>query len=387
MLDARGDERVEAIHRGRIGPGVVHPRAVRAAEQRALVVVEADRVVAHSREVGGEAVGRLARGGRVRVAAEVHAVEALRLAGQALELEVAADGDDAPELAGGRVVRDDARKVERGAGLDPDRAFEGDPVGPRLERDGVAFAQDERTVGGRADGRAHLVAAPALHRALGEEEAQRERRAVPVAAVLQEDAGRGVECDAAALRAVAVEEREVRDGAAEEVGLGPDLDRDLERAAVEERGAAAEAGEGDGPGDEELREGGVGRGRGGPFGADGAVAGFGEARAAVDARGAGGVRRPHREAMPAVGVIARNARGAVARPAGLVEHRREGGDRGGEPAVERDRRGGDLHGGAELGEGDVRRGLRGRRGDRAEGGKERQGGLHEGSMVWMVGMV
>ena len=138
VLHAGGDEEVELVHLRGLGL-----RAIRAivretvrGDHPSLVVVEADGVVADASEVGGETL-RLLRGVReVRRVAEVHAVEALRDTREALELEVPAAHDDAPEFPGGRVVRNDGQEVERRAGLDPGFVGERNPVGPGDDADG-----------------------------------------------------------------------------------------------------------------------------------------------------------------------------------------------------------------------------------------------------------
>ena len=124
--DARRGEAVELVDVPRVE---VRRRAVRPLRDLHVVVVEADRVVAHAGERPREL--RLVRARRVRAVADVHAPEALRDARQVLELEVRPAPHDAAVLPGRRVDADRLREVERRAGLRPGEVLHGDPVRAR----------------------------------------------------------------------------------------------------------------------------------------------------------------------------------------------------------------------------------------------------------------
>ena len=105
--------------------------------------MEADRVVAELPQHRRERL-RLLRRGRVRVAADVDAVEAHGDAGTLLELEVRALRDDAPVLARRGVRPAQRGEVEGAARLHVDRGGKGDPVLPRRHRHGPLLAERER---------------------------------------------------------------------------------------------------------------------------------------------------------------------------------------------------------------------------------------------------
>ena len=139
-LHARRKEAVELVH-------VLRDRdesPVLVARERPVVVVDADGVVAEPEDALGEPFRLLGRFREAGGLAEVHAVEALRHAGQSLELDVVADGAQEALFPGGGVVRDDAREVERRAGQDRLAVIHPHPA--------AAFRHDDRT--GVGDGEA-----------------------------------------------------------------------------------------------------------------------------------------------------------------------------------------------------------------------------------------
>ena len=92
----------------------------------AVVVVDADGVVAATHKAFDEAVGHVVVG-VVRGEAEVDAVEALSDAGQAFELEPPVDGAEPAVLPGWGVLKAHAGEVEGAAGNDVLAVFERDP--------------------------------------------------------------------------------------------------------------------------------------------------------------------------------------------------------------------------------------------------------------------
>ena len=322
VLDAGGHEVVELLPLLGGGGGVVLALVPVAAldDEVALVVVDAEGVVADAGDVGGEAVGGLAGRGEVGGAAEVDAVEALRDAGEVLELEVVADGYDAAELPCGRVVREDGGEVEGRALLDPGVVGERDPVGAGVDGDGVALAEGERAGVGGKEGGVDGVFGSALHGALGKVDAEGEVHAAPDGAVLEEDLGWAVEGAAEDRLAVLEKEGEVRDEALENVGLCA-VDGDGDGFAVEECAASGDAG--DVAGNHRFKDIGIG-GRGdAPLGADGAAGGFGEMRAAIEDRRVVEVGGAHFESAPAFGIGIQAAGGASEAPARKGDGRKE----------------------------------------------------------------
>ena len=232
------------------------------------MVVEAHRVVAGARE----ALRRAARGvvvGEVRVEAEVDAVEALRDAGPALELEVRAARDDAAVRAGGGVVRDDVREVERGAGLDVRVDGDRDPVGPRLDavRD-EALQRARLRPGERERERAPLAGGEAPG---AEDEPELVDGRPPAAVVLEQDLRRLGEREREGLAPLGVADRHRAYLPPEEAGGGGVLAPQRHLGAVEGRRPARVARKRERAGDAEAGELRVAVGRERPFGAHRAV--------------------------------------------------------------------------------------------------------------------
>ena len=110
------------------------------------MVVDAQGVVAAADEPIDEDVGEIV----VRVVgriAEVHAVEALLHAGQALELEVAADGLEPAVLASGSVLEAHAGEVESGAGGDVLAVVKGHPAVAREDFNLPPLREGKRLAG------------------------------------------------------------------------------------------------------------------------------------------------------------------------------------------------------------------------------------------------
>ena len=367
VADARGDERVEAVHGGRVRPGIVRAAVrfvdvARLREQRAPVVVDAERVVAHAGEIGGEALGGLGGRGRVGFPVDVHAVEALRDAGKALELEVVAHGDDAAELPGGRVVRNDAGEVEGAARLDPGLRRDEGPVGTGFRLPRALRAEREKPGGGRAERRGERGPfAGAQGRATPGEQPEGEGLVPPFAVVLEKDFGRRVEGDGEAFRAVAAEEGQGRHLAPEKMRLVGHSGgkRNVGNPVVEDGPAAAEVRHREVRRNEELAHAHVGVGRGVPLGADAAAGRFGEGGASADVDGIGADADAE-----GAGTLPRVVHAAVRGfPAGLRESKRE-------------RRAGKDQRSAESG---VRRGFGGRAGGGGGGNgrhREKEGCFH-----------
>ena len=286
MADAGGDKGVEAVERVRIER---EARAVAFGEKRPFVVVEAHGVEAEAREIRGQTVGV---GDRRRVGAmdEIDAAEADFLARSAFELEVIADGDDAAELPGRLVVRDRGREIERGAGLDPVFArggrHDGNPVRPGLHHH-LPGLVERRCVAGEAENGVDGIRDSGLDGILREENAQRDDRRTPRPVVLHEDALRFRKLDFHPRVAVRAEDREARNGAAEEMRLFRDGLRDGNRAAVGEE-TARDAADGEARFEHDLRHVAVAVRDDRPAAFDGAVAGGPERCAAVEAQGARG---------------------------------------------------------------------------------------------------
>ena len=288
VLHARRNEEVELGHLVGIDLRAVRRRGRRQiagfAHEPPFVVVDADGVVAHAGEVGGDAFGLLPAFGQVGGAAKVDAVKALRDAGPALEFKVAVARDHAAELAGRLVAREDGGKVERRSGLDPRLLREGDPVGACDDAHGLG-GHERRRLRPRipdVEDRLHGVFAVGFAGAGGKKEADAKAVAVPVAVVLQED-GRGlVEGDAQEHGAVGAAQLDRRGRGAEQMALGAARGGDGDFGAVDDGCAAADARHGDVGADERLGEAARLVGRGAPFGVDAAVGGFREDAGAAE---------------------------------------------------------------------------------------------------------
>ena len=335
--DAGGDKGVELlpvpvrdVERGavaaRLGP-----------DEERLVVMDADRVEAHAREVRSETVGVL-RIGYVGPVDEVHTAEADFLAGAAFELEVVADGDDATELPRRLMVRHDAREVERGAGLDPvgsGRRRERNPVGAGLCADGFRNGERERRPRDAEDGAGRIRAAR-LDAVGDEDDAQRDALRTPAGVVLHEDFLRLGElqrepgdCRGQAARAPRVlrfggnaEELEIPHLSGEDVWRGRDGvgNRDVRlpgQDAAGDVGLRDRALDADEPGRS------VAAGRDAPRGLDAAVAGLAEGGVAVEEKAEvggvfrGGAALDHERAV-------RRARRAMRLPVRVERPRDEG---------------------------------------------------------------
>ena len=338
MPDAGGDKGVELlpvpvrdVERGavaaRLGP-----------DEERLVVMDADRVEAHAREVRREAVGVL-RIGDVGPVDEVHAAEADFLARAAFELEVVADGDDATELPRRLMVRHDAREVERGSGLDPVGPGrwrrERNPVGAGLGADGFRNGERERHPWNAEDGSGRIRAVR-LDAVGGEDDAQRDGLRTPAGVVLHEDFLRLGElqrepgdCRGQAARAPRVlrfggnaEELEFPHLSGENVWRGRDGvgNRDVRLPGQE---AAGDVGLRDRALDADEPGRSVAAGRDAPRGLDAAVSGFAEGGVAVEEKAEvggvfrGGAALDHERA-------ARYARGPVRLPVRVERPRHEG---------------------------------------------------------------
>ena len=315
--DQLGGEEVEAVRLLRVERGGIG----RPPREPAVVVVEAHRVVAGARE----ALRRAARGvvvGEVRVEAEVDAVEALRDAGPALELEVRAARDDAAVRAGGGVVRDDVREVERGAGLDVRVDGDRNPVGPRLDavRD-EALQRARLRPGERERERAPLAGG---ERPGAEDEPELVDGRPPAAVVLEQDLRRLGEREGEGLAPPGVADRHRAHLPPEEAGGGGVLAPQRHLGAVERRRAAREARLRQRARDDEAGELHVAVGRHRPLGAD---------RAPLLAVGDVAAERragdPDREGGPAGGRrrrtrSARRGRRAAPSRRGRPRRRREG---------------------------------------------------------------
>ena len=173
------------------------------------MVVDAEGVIAHAGEIGGEALRQLGCGGRVGFPADVDAVETLRDAGKVFELEVVANGGDAAELAGRRMVRNDAGEIERRTGLDPRLRCDGSPVRPGLGLPRALRAKGDRAGGWRLEGRGERNRRAGAECGVTlEDETEGEQFAVPLAVVLEQYLRGFVEGDGKAFHTLTVEERE-----------------------------------------------------------------------------------------------------------------------------------------------------------------------------------
>ena len=180
LADGRREQVVELVH-----VLLAEREAVGAALHRAaVVVVEADRVVAEALETRDHHLGLLVRG-EVRRAAEVHAVEAHGLAGTPLELEVAARVLHPAVLAGRRVGEAHAREVERAPGLDLLAVGERDPVRAARDDRRLDGLRHERLVGG--DGERVRLRLALLPRLLPERSEAERVRLAPAPVVLNGD--------------------------------------------------------------------------------------------------------------------------------------------------------------------------------------------------------
>ena len=200
------------------------------------MVVVADRVVPHAREVGGE--DGLVAGRYVRPLADVHAVESLRHVGHVLELEVPSPAHHAPVTASRCVGAAQRGEIKRRTGADPSKRGYRNP----------SFA------GGRLPLRARTVLdAPGQRDVIPERvfhsrrergtarrhDAKRERVAVPGPVVLNQHRHRRMECDPQTARPLAVVHLQSGDRAAGN-GCGTALlDRQRHYVGVELDAASA----------------------------------------------------------------------------------------------------------------------------------------------------
>ena len=176
VLDAGVEESVQLRHL--LGE---KRRPVLRVAQRALVVVDSERVVPHAREACAERVG-LVVGEVVCREAEIASVEALGDARLPLELEMRPLRNDASVLAGRRVHPTKLREVERGAGRDVSRIVQRHPL--RRTRDDEWPADDAVDPVGRVEGHLDATAFPGLELRTTDPHAEREVLSAPLAVVL-----------------------------------------------------------------------------------------------------------------------------------------------------------------------------------------------------------